>query len=318
MKTLVTARKHVKKLALSIFGIKRLRAIKYGYAIIPGEFSNVKKSINKVIEVCYSTSNKDDQYWLGKLRQYAHILDKGLNVKSFEVGRSKRYYDMALEAKDNISNKDTREDESYIWAMRCIEEYEKKQNFPEINVSLDFQNTTCSYQDIKNNILTRRSVRQYKEKPLENDALAKILDVVNWAPSSCNRQTAQAYAVTDPSIIQECLKSCVGATCFDNYVPAFITFCADIRPYDMPAEFYLPQIDTSLGIQNCNLVANSLGVSITLLSWASHSDIDEKKLRNHLKIPDYCEIIINAVAGYPDLSGAVPCRKDSNTTINLV
>ena len=44
-------------------------------------------------------------------------------------------------------------------------------------------------QAVLQNILTRRSVRKYQQKPIPHDVLEKILEAGFWAPSASNRQT---------------------------------------------------------------------------------------------------------------------------------
>ena len=82
----------------------------------------------------------------------------------------------------------------------------------------------------------------------------------------------------------------------------------------MPNEILLPIIDVSLGIQNCCLIAHCLGLSLTLLSWAQHTEEDDKNLRNFLGIPEYYQIIVNGALGYPEHNVPIPYRKLLKTT----
>ena len=44
---------------------------------------------------------------------------------------------------------------------------------------------------------TRRSIRNYMEKPVEKEKLSKILEAVRLAPSAMNRQPYNLIVVTD-------------------------------------------------------------------------------------------------------------------------
>ncbi len=310
-------RSKLKRLAVKIVGLRSLRTFKYGFRIIPGEFTNVLEIIKTILKICYNDNSDSDQYLMGRIRQNCHILDKGLQVKEYETGRSKRYYEQAVQDIKQISDNKVKGDPSLKWAKSCISKFKQKQTKKDLNFSNTPEITRCSYEDIIDIIRTRRSIRQYLPTPIDEITIRKIIGVIDWSPTSCNRQPARVFVTNDIEVVRECMKCSVGATCFSDYVPVYICFCADLRAYDMPTEFFNPFIDVSLGIQNCNLVACSLNVSITMLSWANHTQKGETRLRRLLGIPDYCQIIVNAVAGYPECAGDVPMRKDLSVTLNL-
>ena len=56
-------------------------------------------------------------------------------------------------------------------------------------------------QAVLQNIMTRRSVRKYQERPIPHDVLERILEAGTWAPSASNRQTWHFTVVTDKKII---------------------------------------------------------------------------------------------------------------------
>lgn len=54
--------------------------------------------------------------------------------------------------------------------------------------------------DIKDTILNRRSVRQFRDSLVSKDLLIDILDVARWAPTHCNTQKVKFIIVTDKEI----------------------------------------------------------------------------------------------------------------------
>jgi hypothetical protein len=119
------------------------------------------------------------------------------------------------------------------------------------------------------------------------------------------------YATNNPELVRQCVQLHGGAACFtDIYAPLFLTFCADPRVYEMPVEVALPYVDVALGVENCALAAHCLGVSLTLLTWALHTDQQDRDLRRILGIPSHMQIIVSAVGGYPDGGVQVPARKN--------
>ena len=167
-------------------------------------------------------------------------------------------------------------------------------------------------------IHSRRSIRSFLEQPLPRDVVETIAGVASWASCSCNRQTTKIFITSSRKLIPDCLSANSGATCLSEYVPLFMCFCADLRAYDMPAEMTLPVLDVSLGVQNSCLLAQSLGVGMTLLNWTHHSEDQDRLLRKTLGIPSYYRIVVNAVLGYPAHGAPVPVRKSSNLTYSFV
>ena len=112
---------------------------------------------------------------------------------------------------------------------------------------------------------------------------------------------------------------CIGGTGFSDYVPSFFCFGADIRSYQLPDEIFTVQIDTALAAQNCALAASSLGISMTMLNWASHSQHADAFIRNRLGIPGYVFIVLNAVAGYDgELRGKCPNRTTASVACKIM
>jgi hypothetical protein len=145
---------------------------------------------------------------------------------------------------------------------------------------------------------------------VDDKVVESITDVLDWSPTSCNRQPGRVYVTNNPHIVQQCVRLHQGAACFtDIRAPLFLTFCADPRLYDMPTEVAVPYIDVALGVENCVLVAHTLGLSLTLLTWALHSDEQDRELRRILDIPRDLQIIVSAVGGYPNGGAQVPARK---------
>ena len=253
----------------------------------------------------------DESYWMGKLRQYAHVVDKGLHRGDFSKGHATQVYGMAKDALSRIRSHEGLRDPSVQWAVRTIRQYEDFQSGRSHGLRSQYVETTCKYKDLLNVIMTRRSIRRYIDKPVKEEVIDKITDVLDWSPTSCNRQPARVYATNNPDIVRQCVKLHAGAGCFTNiYVPLFLTFCADSRVYEMPNEVAMPHVDVALGVQNCVLVAHTLGISLTLLTCTYLGGWRERYLRRILGIPQHFQIIVSAVGGYPNRGVQVPTRKN--------
>jgi hypothetical protein len=263
-----------------------------------------------VIALRRRTENLDESYWRGRLRHYAHVVDKGLNRGDFSKGHGARAYEIAKVALSHITSREGLCDPSVEWAARKIKQYEEVQSGKPRAPVIEHLGTSCTYEDLLDAIKTRRSIREYVDKPVEDEVIDKIAGVLDWSPTSCNRQPARVYAANNPEAVRKCVTLHRGAACFtDIYAPLYLLFCADSRLYEMPVEMALPYVDVGLGVQNCVLVAHSLGISLTLLTCASLGVREERNLREMFRIPQHFQIIISAVGGYVDSGAEVPARK---------
>jgi len=304
-----------KQLAYKILPPQWVRTLR-NPALVPGDYTRTIKEIESVIALHMNRRGLDNEYWAEMLRKYTHIIDKGLQCAGWEPNHSSGCYSLAQEALSQIGDPIILQDPSIAWALQKLDEYEKSQlGEPPAVKPRQEPGGQHEYGELLGVIQGRRSIRQYAEKAVEIDTIEKVVEGINWCATSCNRQTAKVFATNNHDLIRACLAICKGATGFSQFVPSFLCFCADMRPYDLPMEMWLPSIDVSLGIQNCCLLAHSLGLSLVLLSWAQSSEEDERELRRLFGIPNYFRIIINGALGYPKCGGDVPLRKSVHSTL---
>lgn len=291
--------------------------------ILPIYYRTLLEDVEDILDL--EENYMDKEYWGAILRKHAHILDKGLWAQTFEIGHGREYRFLAQRALDVFNSKSIEDDPSLNWALSIISKYDSSQisGFGLLRKDLkkdmlsNQSNIDLSYEKIMRLIKVRRSIRILRRDSVDSEILKMVLEAGIWAPSSCNKQTLKIFATNNPNLASKCLKTCKGGTCFSDFIPCFISFCADLRSYCMPEESWLAQIDTSMAAQNSCLVATSLGLSITPLSWCQHDDEEEKELRELLDIPFYCRIIVNGVMGYPAVMTGAPERKLRESFIKI-
>ena len=53
-----------------------------------------------------------------------------------------------------------------------------------------------------NPILERRSIRKFKDTPVESELIERLLEAADAAPSACNKRPLEFFAVTNPHILE--------------------------------------------------------------------------------------------------------------------
>ena len=285
---------------------KIYRLVANGFIIVPAYY---KLFINEAeVNRNYTIEKSDDQtILLG--RKYAHILDKGLQCENPEPGHSTAIYKSCLDTIQQLDKTQYSHDPSFLWIKNKVSEYEDLQHGKFVKKNIPSPNFQITFDQISTLIKARRSNRHFKQQPIEISLLKQLLELSNWASSSCNKQPIRIFFTVDPSLSKQCLNQCAGGTCFSNYIPCFLAFCANIRGYEWPSEIMLPYIDVSLGAQNLFLAATTLNLSGCILSWAQKTSSQEKNLREFLEIPQEYQIIFCAVLGYAAINNETPSRK---------
>lgn len=162
--------------------------------------------------------------------------------------------------------------------------------------------------DIFQVIRDRRSIRKYKETPVEADKIEQILDAARLAPSWKNMQCWRFLVVSDP----EQKKALFAAFPEENpgsraiaTAPVVIVVCAD--PAESGVEngidYYIA--DTAIAFEHLCLAAHALGLGTCWMGW-----FDEAAIRTPLAIPKNIRVIGITPLGYPDQEPKPRPRKE--------
>ena len=155
-------------------------------------------------------------------------------------------------------------------------------------------------------ILSRRSVRRYKKKPIPEDVMLKILEAGRMAPSANNRQPWRFIVVTD-----EKLKLLLGDRVWNRFIrdSAFTVvgcgYCGD----ELSRKW--STIDTAIALQNMVIAAWSMGVGSC---WIG--DFDEAKVKSILGIPEDWKVVCLVSFGYPEEVPSPPRKKSLSEVVS--
>jgi nitroreductase len=152
-------------------------------------------------------------------------------------------------------------------------------------------------------ILTRRTIRRYQQKPINEKILEKLINAARLAPSAANLQPCEYILVNEKNIVDQifpCLK-----------------WAGYIAPAGNPPEGEQPvayiivllnrnwrkeggDVDAAAAIENILLTAMEEGIATCWLGA-----IDRDKLRQILGVPEYCAIDSVVALGYPNEKSVV-------------
>ncbi len=155
----------------------------------------------------------------------------------------------------------------------------------------------------------RKSIRKYKDKPIEEDLLNEILNAGIRASTTGNMQVYSVVVTKDDSM-KEKLSPCHFNQPMVKNAPVTITFCADFNRfnlwcrqnnaepgYDNFLSFVTAAIDALLVAQNVCVAAEAKGLGICYLGTTTYT---ADKIIDILKLPVGVVPITTVTLGYPD------------------
>ena len=146
-----------------------------------------------------------------------------------------------------------------------------------------------------NAIFHRVSIRQYQDKPVEQEKIVTMLRAAMAAPSACNQQPWEYYVVTNKEKIQELSQTSPYATCAKN---APLVFVACYRKTEGIIAPLYREIDLSASVENLLLEEDELGLGAVWMGIAPQEDKMEA-VRQVIDLPEKLAAFALISCGYP-------------------
>ena len=142
-------------------------------------------------------------------------------------------------------------------------------------------------------VKTRRSIRKFKEIPVQDDLINNILGAGSWAPSGMNNQPWRFAVVADASLINEISKLTHYSKIVRSAKVLIPVFIDNNEGYNRTKDVQ------AIGacIQNMLLEAHALGLGAVWLGEILKSD---QSIRGLLGLGDNLELMAVIALGYPD------------------
>ncbi|MDP4094448.1 MAG: nitroreductase family protein [Bacillota bacterium] len=153
-------------------------------------------------------------------------------------------------------------------------------------------------------IINRRSIRKYENKPVPREMIFKLLQAAMNAPSACNQQPWHFVIIEDKNILDKISRIHGGFTTIKNS-PVTILVCG--QPDITQLEFFWQQ-DCSAATQNIHIAAKSLGLGSVWMGINPNGGQDSDIIREALNLPDNIKPFSLVSVGFPAESRKVEDR----------
>lgn len=169
-------------------------------------------------------------------------------------------------------------------------------------------------------IKTRRSIRRYKDTPVDDNTLEAVLEAARWAPSWANTQCSRFVVVRDNDIkarLADTLSANNPATEAVRSAPLTVVACAELAKAGCyrgeattdKGDWFM--FDVGLAMQNLVLAAHALGLGTVHIGA-----FDAGKAAEVISVPDgYCVVEMTPL-GYPDHEAKTPPRKELSEIVS--
>ena len=163
--------------------------------------------------------------------------------------------------------------------------------------------------DVLKSIEGRRSIRKYKQIPVEREKLTAIVGAARFAAQGNNLQPLRYCVVDDADKVAEINK---GSRWAGSIAPA-----GNPGPDEMPVAYIVILCDTDLK-KNCDVDAGSAGATMLLAAYALGlgscwlGSIDRERIAEIINMPCKYDIHTAVALGYPAES---PISEDASESI---
>jgi nitroreductase len=175
--------------------------------------------------------------------------------------------------------------------------------------------------DILNLILTRRTIRRFKQERIDREILKKMIDAARLAPSAANLQPCEYIVVDEPELLEDVFSTLRWA--------GYIAPKGNPLPGEKPVAYIIVLInenkakgatqDAAAAIENMLLLAWSWGIGSCWLG-----SIDRERLAKILNLPSHCRIDSVLALGYPleapvveEMTDSIKYWKDEKGTLHV-
>ena len=168
--------------------------------------------------------------------------------------------------------------------------------------------------ELQNVLQQRRSIRKYKQQPVEKEKIEEMIQAAIYSESWKNSQTPRYHVIQSKEMLEQFKKKCLPVFNQKNIADAPVlivtTFVKDRAGFqrngspDNELQNGWGVYDCGLANQNLILKATELGLGTLVMGIR-----DERAIRELLEIPVQETIVSVIGVGYPNIEPSMPKRK---------
>lgn len=174
-------------------------------------------------------------------------------------------------------------------------------------------------------ITTRRSIRKYQNKPVDNNIINEIIDEVRFAPSWSNTKAIRFTCIKDESIKERISnQTSYNSDYIKNCSAVFvITALRNRSGTDRAGNMYYhtskewTMLDAGIAIQTLCLSAWSKGIG-SLIIGDFDGDGVRKVLSDIVNLDESQEVVALVTIGYADEAPKAPKRKEVSDILTII
>lgn len=183
------------------------------------------------------------------------------------------------------------------WCIKYVELADKINIGEKVDLatSLPKPFTSTEIKTVKKLLYERRSIRQFKDKPVPEEMIREILQAGLMAPQGCNVGSTRFIILRSKDewkLVQSDIP-------IENGI--MIIICQDMRIYKaLRFDEYVPQnifFDAAATADHMVLMAHSLGLGAC---WLTHGEETQKKIQKHFGLPETFVTRCHLIIGWPD------------------
>ena len=160
--------------------------------------------------------------------------------------------------------------------------------------------------DFETVLFSRRSVRDFDERPLAEEDINFALRCFHAAPTACNRQMCRVYYVESEDarkVLEHTLLGVGGFNC--NSVNYFI-ITYDVSAFDFFGERNQGYVNVGLTAMNFANGLHAKGIGSCFMQWSNERK-EDRQVRKALRLPESERIGLVLGAGYYKQETIIPC-----------
>ena len=155
----------------------------------------------------------------------------------------------------------------------------------------------------QNLVAQRRSIRRYRDQPVDRDKILTCIEAARLAPSASNRQRWKFVVVRDAKIRKE-LSLAAGGQAHIAEAPVAIAAVATMPEYIMRCGVPAYTVDLAIAVDHMTLAAVDEGLGTCWIGAFS-----QEEARAILKVPEHYRIVTLLPLGFPKQPGKTKERK---------